>query len=569
MKDTRSLLRNVGLRLRLRDLLEDLQHSAAASACVLLVGCGLDASGLVEVPFPWTAGAALSTLVGWPLIAAVLRPRTGRQVAAEADQALGLAERLSTALWCESDDRSAGPLSALVVQDARATASAIDARQLRGAFRPAVHRRPLGLAGIALLLAFGTTFLETGSASAGEGETETERVARLADETRIARVMQKLEEASERVEKQATTDGKVTVAGAAQRVRKVARSMRLAPPTPEEALRKLDELAGETRKAGRRAASVKDPEDAPEAAAQDRALREMLRQMAKAGMESLQEDLRELEKRLEEGEKGENPPSAEELRSMADRIQALREAMKQAGDEAGAEAMAEQLRSIGNEDLMQEIAQRLQEMAAKLDQGADYEQLQSELGEQPLDMNEMTREELQELLDQLDQLQQMEDLAEMLSQGGREMAGGKRLRIGLGRGENGSGDGPGGMGQGQGQDGEGNGNGQGNGGQGNGNGTGGEGTGRGGVPPMGEVVAGARPEVHRGRLDPKGRILVTTFRGLPKPGERSAEFRAEVERVRDEMQAPLEAERIPRRYRDGIRDYFDDLVDPSRSSSDK
>jgi len=35
--------------------------------------------------------------------------------------------------------------------------------------------------------------------------------------------------------------------------------------------------------------------------------------------------------------------------------------------------------------------------------------------------------------------------------------------------------------------------------------------------------------------------------------------RAAIERARADAQAPLDAEVIPRRYRDGIREYFDGL----------
>jgi hypothetical protein len=52
---------------------------------------------------------------------------------------------------------------------------------------------------------------------------------------------------------------------------------------------------------------------------------------------------------------------------------------------------------------------------------------------------------------------------------------------------------------------------------------------------------------------------VTTFRGLPKPGEVTIELQQALQRARDEAQAPLDSEEIPRRYRDGIREYFDDL----------
>ncbi len=62
-----------------------------------------------------------------------------------------------------------------------------------------------------------------------------------------------------------------------------------------------------------------------------------------------------------------------------------------------------------------------------------------------------------------------------------------------------------------------------------------------------------------GRLDPNGRLNVTTFRGLPKPGEVTTEFRDAFERARGEAKAPLQSEQIPRRYRAGIQRYFDGL----------
>ena len=88
---------------------------------------------------------------------------------------------------------------------------------------------------------------------------------------------------------------------------------------------------------------------------------------------------------------------------------------------------------------------------------------------------------------------------------------------------------------------------------------GGPGTGAGGTAPFGEIVSGTTPDMVRGKLDPKGRIAVTTFQGLPKPGKVSTEFRAQLERARADAQAPLSDEQIPRRYRDGIREYFDQL----------
>ena len=76
---------------------------------------------------------------------------------------------------------------------------------------------------------------------------------------------------------------------------------------------------------------------------------------------------------------------------------------------------------------------------------------------------------------------------------------------------------------------------------------------------MGEVDEAFQTEVVRGQLDAKGRITVTSFRGLPRPGQITQEFSALAERAREEAQAPLESDEIPRRYREGIRGYFDGL----------
>ena len=104
------------------------------------------------------------------------------------------------------------------------------------------------------------------------------------------------------------------------------------------------------------------------------------------------------------------------------------------------------------------------------------------------------------------------------------------------------------------------------GGKGQGNGAGDNATGGGqatGNRPKGEEGDDPfRAENVKGRIDPKGRISVTTFRGLPKPGQVTAEFQESLERARDDAQAPLDSEEIPRRYRDGIREYFDNLGKP-------
>lgn len=88
---------------------------------------------------------------------------------------------------------------------------------------------------------------------------------------------------------------------------------------------------------------------------------------------------------------------------------------------------------------------------------------------------------------------------------------------------------------------------------------GGPGQGQGGKPEYGDIDPAAKTEVARSKLDPKGRIAVTSFKGLPKPGKLTPEVREAIRAAREDAQAPLESDQIPRRYRDGIRSWFDDL----------
>lgn len=88
---------------------------------------------------------------------------------------------------------------------------------------------------------------------------------------------------------------------------------------------------------------------------------------------------------------------------------------------------------------------------------------------------------------------------------------------------------------------------------------GGPGQGAGGDAQFADIESRVEEDRVHGRLDPSGRIDVTSFRGLPRPGQVTTEFREELARAREDAQAPLSSEQIPRRYRDRIRDYFDRL----------
>jgi len=216
----------------------------------------------------------------------------------------------------------------------------------------------------------------------------------------------------------------------AAEIQRQAEAMARTPPQREAALRKLNELSDLARDAARRRAGLEKPTSDPEAARTSRELAELLKQMNQIGLESIERDLADLQQRLDEGGAADSPPSADELRALASRVDALRRAME-AAKGLGAEELRAKLRSLGNEDLLEKIAQRLRELAARMEQEPGYEGLQGSEGDaEGMDLSELSREELEELLNSLDEMAGMEDLAEMLRNGGGEMSGGRKLRFG-------------------------------------------------------------------------------------------------------------------------------------------
>lgn len=429
MSHTTSLLRRVRVRIATVGFVEDLQTGAAAGGAL---GLGV----LVAGRFGWAwgdvstaAAVAAAATVLHPVVGLVLNRADRRTVAAAADERLGLRERVSTALWC-GDAAGPGrePLGRLVVEDAESTAARVGADDLRRAFRPRLLRRPLVAAGAAVV-ACGALALWQPAAQAVE--TPEQKLARLAEENRVAEVARKLEAAAKVDEQKATERKQEALAAAARSVRKAAEQMQKEPPRREAALAKLNEMAKQVQEAARKSAGMTPANDTPEADAQNRALEDLLRQLSEAGLESLQKDLSDLEKRLKDDPKGNGAPSPSDLRDLAARMDALRNAMQRA-QEAGADDLAEALRTIGNEDLLEKIAQRLREIASKMDAG-NYEGLDSGEGE-AMDLSTMSREELEELLKQLDELAAMDDLAKALQGGGSEARGGKKLKLGPGGG---------------------------------------------------------------------------------------------------------------------------------------
>ncbi len=424
------LLGKVRRRMTLRAAVEECQVGAAAGALVAFAVLGLARLGVEEIDPLWALPSGVAVALGWVAVRLVLRRPAARRVAAVADERLGLAERLSTALWVESAaPAEAAVLGALVAQDAAQAAAAVSRQTISRAFRPQLRPRPLAVFGAGVALCAGLLLWQPVAEAV---ETESQRAARLADENRIADVARRLREAAKRVEEAARERKEETLERTAAEVKKRTDEMVRKPPPRETALKRLNELSDLAREAARKTAGMREAADAQEATQEDRELQELLRDLAAAGLDSLQRDLAELEKRLKESAAGgsEAPPSPEEIRALANRIDALRRAMERAAAEGGAERLAERLRTLGNEDVLAKIAQRLRELAARAGQGGEgYEGLQGEAGED-LDLSTMSREELEQLLRDLDELAGMEDLAEAMRQGGGEIRGGRKLRLG-------------------------------------------------------------------------------------------------------------------------------------------
>ena len=141
------------------------------------------------------------------------------------------------------------------------------------------------------------------------------------------------------------------------------------------------------------------------------------------------------------------------------------------------------------------------------------------------------------------------------------MGQGQGLGEGMGEGMGfGQGQGMGqGQGQGQGQGmGQGMGQGQGMGlGQGSG-GTGGKGMGRGGRPPEEPEDVDFVQDLIRGSLHKGGKVLTHGYvKGLPPKGEVRKQYAEIVAENKDSFDNPAELEKIPRVYRDTVRDYFE------------
>jgi hypothetical protein len=427
MSDTRRLLARVRGRMALGSALEDLQLGLAVGAVAAFIAFGLRALAVLETDPALIALGALALAAVAPLIGMMSRHRPAARVASDADRALGLEERLSTALWCEKSDEAAGdPLGGLVQTDANETAATVTSAAVRDAFRPRLRQRPMIVAGIALAACALVSLYQP---IAEATETTADKKAREHREDLNARIARKLKEAAERVEAAAKERKLATVQKTAQHLRREAQAMSAKPLDRQKMLTKLNDLRDHVKAEARKAAGLDKDLETAKATEADKALSKLLRDMAAAGLETLQKDLADLERRLSEGENGDNPPSRQEIQAMAARIEALKRAVARAEDGAVGEKLREQLQSMANKELLDKIAQKLSEIAQRMSQGEGYENLQSEGGE-GMSLSDLSAEELEQLLKELEELAAMDDLEKLLQQAGGASAGGRKLKLG-------------------------------------------------------------------------------------------------------------------------------------------
>ena len=63
----------------------------------------------------------------------------------------------------------------------------------------------------------------------------------------------------------------------------------------------------------------------------------------------------------------------------------------------------------------------------------------------------------------------------------------------------------------------------------------------------------------KGKINPKGSMPSFTLRGVSIKGSSKVQFQEAVTAAQSEARNALNQDKVPRAYRDSVRDYFDDL----------
>jgi hypothetical protein len=512
--------------------------SAAAALSIVPVLLGRPAPGLVAV------GAAAAVAVLSAAAALLVRPVTRAFAAAEADRALGLDERISTAFALRrglvEDPLGFGDA---LVEDAECAARRADLTRLARAL-PRRRALPclasLPLAAVVLVLA--AVRPTTGGPPAGGPSAEAARAAVTA--------LRRLEQRAAAAEAAAIARSLPEASALAARLRDEAARLAAERPRPSEALARLDSLERSARDVARRFAGLPPPDDSiseSEDLARFAALAEALRAIEAADPASLRPRITALIDRLRDPGSGEFDAAEEsEAAALAEALRAL-EALGAAMADLEVSGAASSLSGgLDPHDLA-----RLAEAAAAIrrlmeERGLSAEERAGRAAEaRKYRLFQATDEEIEAMIRALEELRRMLEMGEDVASARAEAGG---LPGGLGGG-------PGGL--------------EGAGGgrflipvAGHGPGTGGSGTGRGGRPPVRADTTPARPDFIPGSPGPEGTAtLIRTVRRLPAP-EAPPEERLDLRRAATrEAEEALRRGEVPRRRQGVVRRFFADPED--------
>jgi HAMP domain-containing protein len=379
----------------------------------------------VEAATPRIAlSAGVVIALGGALYALVRRGATPHRLATLADERLGLAERTATALALRSGTLPVTPLAPLVQEDAERSLAALPPGAVRRAFLPRPRWRHWAGAALALLLALAAFDAEPLLA-------ETERPGDLAaahrekkEKEEAAKAARRVQEAAREVEEKADPKEAALRALAAEMRRQAEKVLRENPPQAKAmaAFQKMGELSRERQEmlAGVDARTLEEWKAGGKLDRADLDLQKLLGELLAADLEGLNDDLASLDRALK-GMEGASPWDADSLGSLQSRLEELADALERnAAALEGREGMRQGLEALGDAELLREIAERMAELMATL-QEQGWEGCQSAAGLNPDGMEGfepgepvyLTDMELQAMIDRLKELQRMADLGQL------------------------------------------------------------------------------------------------------------------------------------------------------------
>ncbi len=488
----------------------------------------------------WLGGAAgLSLLIAG--VWAYLNRRSTLEAAIEIDQRFGLKERVSSTFALSEQDL-ATEAGQTLVQDASRRVAKIDVGdkfQIKGGWKSALPLVPA-------VLAFALIFLPN-----AKSEDQNVGASPLAVKKQIQNSTEDLKkkwaEAKRRAEEKDLEAAKLF----SELEKGVDNLSKLENADKKQAMVKLNDLAkdikkrrdeiGDAQKLQQQLNQLKDLKKGPGS--------EMAKAMSKGNFAKAAEELAKLKQQLKAGDlsKEDREKMAEQIEKMAEKMQQMADAHQQArdelkkqieqakkeGDRAKAGQLQRKLNALNQQNQqmqkMQQMANNMQNASQAMKQG-DAQQAQQALEKMAGDLREMAEnmEELQMLDEAMEQLANAKDQMNCKSCSGQ----GCKECQGMGQGD-GQGEQPGqGMGEGKGS----------------------------GDRPEDKLADGSfydsqvRAKIRRGKS-----ITTGTTNGENLAGDALEEVRNAIEAAESESADPLTNVRLPKEFREHVREYFDSV----------